>query len=99
MLNLNKGYEVNRKTLNCDYICYSPAETSTLNTTNSQTYINIPRKVFLISLLKCYLDLNFEVIEKTDNSRYANGNDKLLVNLGPIALFSNFQLTKSSGTT
>ena len=51
----------------------------------------------MISLLNSYLDLNFEVVKKNDNSRYANGNDIRLVNLGPIALFSNFKLTTSSG--
>ena len=48
-------------------------------------------------MLNSYLDFSFEVIKKDDNSRYANGNDIRLVNLGPIALFSNFKLTTSSG--
>ena len=48
-------------------------------------------------MLNSYLDLNFEVIKRADNSRYANGNDIRLVNLGPIALFSSFKLTTSSG--
>ena len=43
------------------------------------------------------MDLNFEFIKNADNSRYANGNVIGLVNLGPIALFSNFKLTTSSG--
>ena len=47
--------------------------------------------------MNSYLDLNFEVIKKADNCRYGNGNDMKLVNLGPIALFSNFKLTTSSG--
>ena len=47
--------------------------------------------------MNSYLDLNFEVIKKTDDSRYGNGNDIRLVNLGPIALFSNFKLTTGSG--
>ena len=97
MFKLNENYEVDRKILKCDYIRYSPAETSTINTPNSQIYINIPREDSVISLLNRYLDLNFEVIKKDDNSRYANGNDIRLVNLGPIALFSNFKLTTSSG--
>ena len=42
-------------------------------------------------------DLNFEVIEKTNNFRYANGNDIRLVKLGPIVSFSSFQITSSSG--
>ena len=48
-------------------------------------------------MLNKYLDLNFEVIKKAEDSRYANGNDIKLVNLGPIALFSNFKLTTGSG--
>ena len=40
------------------------------------------------------MDLNIEVIKKADNSRYANGNDIQLIILGPIALFSNFKLTR-----
>ena len=47
--------------------------------------------------MNSYLDLNFEVIKKADNSRYANGNDIRLVKLGPIALFFNFKLTTCSG--
>ena len=97
MFKLNENYEVDRRILKCDYIRYSPAETSTINTPNSQIYINIPREDSVISLLNSYLDLNFEIIKKADDSKYANGNDIKLVNLGPIALFSNFKLTTSSG--
>ena len=97
MFKINEDYEVDRRILKCDYIRYSPAETSTINTPNSQIYINIPKEYSVVSLLNSYLDLNFEVIKKDNNSRYANGNDIRLVNLGPIALFSNFKLTTSSG--
>ena len=97
MFKLNENYEVDRRILKCDYIRYSTAETSTINTPNSQIYINIPREDSVISLLSSYLNLNFEVIKKADDSRYGNGNDIKLVNLGPIALFSNFKLTTSSG--
>ena len=97
MFKLNENYEVDRRILKCDYIRSSPAETSTIYTPNSQIYINTPREDSVISLLNSYLDLNFEVIKKADNSRYGNGNDIRLVNLAPIALFSNFKLTTSSG--
>ena len=97
MFKLNENYEVDRRILKCDCIRYSPAETSTINTPNSQIYINIPREDSVISLSNSYLVLSFEVIKRVDNSRYANGNDIRLVNLGPVALFSNFKLTTSSG--
>ena len=97
LFKLNENYEVDRRIQKCDYIRYSPAETSTINTPNSPIYINIPREDSVISLINSYLDLNFEVIKRADNSRYGNGNDIRLINLGPIALFSNFKLTTSSG--
>ena len=68
-----------------------------MNTPNSQIYINKLKEDGVIFILNSYLDLNFETIKKTDISRNANGNVIRLVNLGPIALFSNFILTTSSG--
>ena len=38
----SENYEIDRRILKCDYIRYSPAEISTINTANSQIYINIP---------------------------------------------------------
>ena len=101
MFKLNENYEVDQRILKCDYIRFSPAKKSTTNTPNSQKYINIPRKDedSVISLINSFLDLNFEVIKGADNSRYANGNDIRLVILGPIALFSDFKMTTSSGNT
>ena len=64
MFKLNENYEVDPRILKCDYIRYSPAETSTRNTPNSQIYINIPKEDSVISLLNSYVDLNFEVIKK-----------------------------------
>ena len=48
-------------------------------------------------MLKSFLDVNFEVIKKSDNSTYGNVNDIRLYNLAPIASFSNSKLTTSSG--
>ena len=67
MFKLNDRYEINRDILKCDYIRYSPAETSTINTLNSQIYINIPREDSVVSLLNSYLDLIFEVVKKLIN--------------------------------
>ena len=97
MFKLSENYEIDRRILECDYIRYSPAEISTINTANSQIYINIPREDSVISLLNSYLDLNFDVLHASNNNRYVDANDIRLVNLGPIALFSNYKLTTSSG--
>ena len=97
MFKLSEKFSVNRVILKCDYIRYSPSEISTINTANSQVYINIPREDSVISLLNSYLELNFDVLRADNSNRYLDGNDIRLVNLGPIALFSNYKLTTSSG--
>ena len=97
MFKLSEKYSVNRDILKCDYIRYSPSEISTINTANSQVYINIPREDSVISLLNSYLELKFDVLRADNSNRYLDGNDIRLVNLGPIGLFSNYKLTTSSG--
>ena len=64
MFKTNENNEVDRRFLKCDYIRYSLSEASTINTPNSQIYINMPRDDSVISLLNSYLLLNFEVIKK-----------------------------------
>ena len=97
MFKSSEKYSANKDILKCDYIRYSPSEISTINTANSQVYINIPREDSVISLLNSYLELNFDVLRADNSNRYLDGNDIRLVNLGPIALFSNYKLTTSSG--
>ena len=97
MFKLSEKYETTKDILKCDYIRYSPSEISTINTANSQVYINIPREDSVISLLNSYLELDFDVLHAATNNRYVDGNDIRLVNLGPIGLFSNYRLTTSSG--
>ena len=97
MFKLNENYEVNRSILKCDYIRYPPSEISTINTTNSQICINIPRDDSVISLLNSYIDLNLDVVHAATNNKYADDNDIRLVHLGPKGLFSNYELTTSSG--
>ena len=97
MFKLSENYEVDRKILKCDYIRYSPAEISTINTAISQIYIKIPREDSVISLLNSYLELNFDLLQAASNNKHLDANDIKLNNLGTIALFSNYKLTTSSG--
>ena len=64
MFKLSEVLEVDRRTLICDYMRFWPAEKTTINSPNSQTYINIPREDSGSSLLKSYLQLKFEVTKK-----------------------------------
>ena len=97
MFKLSEKYEIDRKILKCDYIRYSPSEKSTINTPNSQIYINIPREDSVISLLNSYIEINFDVLKAATSDRYADADDIRLINFGPIALFNNYKLTTSSG--
>ena len=98
MFKLNEKYDVNRDILKCDYIRYSPSELSTINTANSQSYINIPRGDAVKTLLNSFLDLNFDVFHAVNpDNRYADVDDIRLVILGPIVLFSNYKLASSNG--
>ena len=97
MFKLSEKYQIDRRILKCDYIRYSPSEISTINTPNSQIYINIPREDSVISLLNSYLEVDFDVLKAANNDRYVDGDDIRLINLGPIALFINYKLTTSSG--
>ena len=97
MFKLSEKNEINRRIQKCDYIRYSPSEISTIDTPSSQIYINTPREDSVISLLNSYLELNFDVLQAATGNRYADANDIRLVNLGPIALFSSYKLTTSSG--
>ena len=83
--------------MKCDYIRYSPSEIGTINTRNTWIYINIPREDSLVSLLNSYIELNFDVLHAATGNRYVDVNDKRLINLAPVALFSNYKLTTSSG--
>ena len=47
-------------------------------------------------MLNSYIETNFDVLRADNSNRYADVNIRL-VNLGPIALFSNYKLTTSSG--
>ena len=62
MFKLSKNNEINGNILKYDCIRFSLLEISTLNTSISQIYIDIPRKDSVISLLNSYLDLNFDAV-------------------------------------
>ena len=75
MFKLRENYEIDGRILKCDYIRYSPAEISTINTANSQIFINLPREDSVISFLNSYLELNFDVLHAATNNRYVDAND------------------------
>ena len=97
MFKLSEKCEIVRRIQKCDYIRYSPSEISTINTPNSQIYINIPREDSVISLLNSYIEIKFDVLKAATSNRYADADDIRLVNLGSIALLSDYKLATSSG--
>ena len=97
MFKLSEKYEIDRRILKCEYFRYSPSEISTINTPNSQIYINIPRRDSVISLLNSYLELNFDISQAATGNWYPDGADIRLGNLAVIALFSIYKVTTSNG--
>ena len=97
MFKLNKIHGIIRRTLKCVSIRCSPSQLSTINTASAQIHINLPREDSVISLLKIYLDSNFDVVQGATNNRYVDGSDIRLVNIGPVSFFSNYMLTLWSG--
>ena len=97
MFKLSGKYEIDGRILKRDYIRLSPSEISTINTPNSQIFINIPREDSVFSLLKSYLELIFDVLQAVTGNRYVDGADIRLVNLAVIVLFSIYILRTSSG--
>ena len=70
---------------------------STVNTSNSHLYTNIPRGDSVNGLKGSLFRLNFDVLHAVTNTRYAIGNDIRLVKFGAIALFNIRKLATSSG--
>ena len=48
-------------------------------------------------MLNSYSELIFDVLHAATGDRYVDGDDIRLVNLGPVALFSNYKLTTCLG--
>ena len=97
MFKLSEKYQNDQRILKSDFIRYSSSKINTINTPNSQIYIDIPRGDSVDILKGSLLGLNFDVLHAATNNRYVNGNNIRLVNLGPIALFNIYKLATCSG--
>ena len=69
---------------------------ATVNNTNSNISVSLPREDAYICLQNSFISLEFEVL-KNNNTRFADGDEISLVNFGPISLFSEAKLTTFSG--
>ena len=96
VFSLKSKYELMKPIHKIDFITYSPSSLPTINNTNSNISISLPREDSCICLQNSYISLEFEV-HKNDNTRYTNGDEISLVNFGPVALFSEAKLTTFSG--
>ena len=94
--NLKNTKSLSRELYKSDFYRYIPSSLATVNNNNSNITINIPREDSYISLQNSYILIDFEVTHD-DDTKYINGNEISLVNLGPVALFSEAKLTSHSG--
>ena len=92
MFKLNGSYEIVGRNLKCDYIRYSPAETSKKSNTNIETYLIIPRENSVFPLINSYNDRKLNLAKKL-----IFPDMQMVIKLGPTALFSYNKLSTSSG--
>ena len=97
MFKPSEKYQIDRRISKCHFFRYSPSKISTINTPDSQIYINIPREDSAISLLNSYLELGFDVLNALNDNRYVDADVIMLLNLATIALFIEYELTTSNG--
>ena len=96
LISLRKKYARNKPIHKIDLIKYSPNSLATINNNNSNISISLPREDAIICLQNSYKSLDFEGLKNND-TRYADGDKINMVNFGPVALFSEAELTTSSG--
>ena len=98
IFNLSQKHAVDRTILKCDYNRYTAPSLSLVNGENNQIFIDIPRDDSAISLKDSYLDLDFNVINRSvAHNRDVYGEHNRLVNLGSMVFFIKYRLTSSSG--
>ena len=96
LFSLKNKYAMDKPIHKIDFIKYSPSSLTTINNNNSNTSIFFPREDGYICLQNSYISFEFEVL-KNDDTRSADGDQICLVNVWPVALFSEAKLVTSSG--
>ena len=94
MFNVQQKYIIDNPITKMEFIKYYPTSLSNINNHNSIITINVGREDSYLSLRDSYISLEFEVL-KNDNTRFADADNIKLVNLGPIALFSEASIKTS----
>ena len=98
MNDLSKRYNLSPGILKEKKVKYYPENLSILNTDNSTIRIIVNPQEIYLNLNESELQMEFEVL-KTAGTRYADADDIRLVNLAPLALFSEMRLKTSSDKT
>ena len=79
-----------------DFIKYSPSSLAKVNNANSNVSLSLPREDAYICLQNSYISVEFRGLKNYDK-RYTDGDEIILVNFGPVALFSEAKLVTSLG--
>ena len=98
MFRIMERYKADRYVLKSGYICCIPKSKNNVGSPNSQFFIKIQRQDSAFSLKGSNLELEFETIHIVGNhDDHEKTDDKRLVNLAQIALYSEHKMTTSSG--
>ena len=93
---MKNKYDLDKPIQKIDFIKYSPNSLATINNVNSKISISFPREDAHFCLQKSYISVDSEVLKNND-TRYAGGDEKALVNFRPFALFIEAKVTTSLG--
>ena len=96
MFSLKSKYTLEKPIQKNDFIKYSPSSLATINNANSNISVNLPKEDAYICLQHSFISVEFEVFKK-DDTKFNDSDEIILVNFGPVALFSEAKLTTSSG--
>ena len=84
MFSLKSKYTLMKPIHKIDFIKYSPSSLATINNIKSKISISLPRDDAYICLKNSFKSLKFEVL-KNDETRFKDGDERSLVNFGPVA--------------
>ena len=96
VFSLRTNYDMDKPIHKIDFTKHSPNSLATVNNKNSNNSISLPREDAYICLQNSCTSVDFEVLMQ-DDTRYADNDQIGLINFGPVALFSETNLTTSSG--
>ena len=96
MLKIYENYMVDRSTVKCDLVSYTPQTLLSSNIANYQLSIDITKEESVKSLKDSSFETEFDLIRNDNNGRFDAADNTKVCKFGPTAFFSDHKLSCSS---